>query len=316
MRGIANAAGVSLGSAYYYFAGKEHLIQAFYGQMQRTTSPRRGRCWSGSPTSPTGSAACSTSWVGVAAPYHEFAGTFFKNAAEPTSPLSPFSPSRRRPGTRASRSSPGCWWIRPQGRASLKPRLPELLWLLQMGVVLFWVHDRSPGSAAHAHARRRHRAARRQARRVSLACPSCAASSTTSSGCSTRCGARVAMAPSRLDRCAPWSSTSTTPWWTRPPPPGGQHRVGPDERPGRQRRGARAHVVGDRDAALPAIPAARAHLRRAASSARAGVPAAPRPRRRRRRGQGVPRVHRGLRGQMDLLPRCRPSPAPGPGGRT
>jgi hypothetical protein len=23
--------------------------------------------------------------------------------------------------------------------------MPELLWLLHMGVVLFWVHDRSPG---------------------------------------------------------------------------------------------------------------------------------------------------------------------------
>ena len=29
--------------------------------------------------------------------------------------------------------------------SSLWPRLPEPLWLLHMGVVLFWVHDRSPG---------------------------------------------------------------------------------------------------------------------------------------------------------------------------
>ena len=29
--------------------------------------------------------------------------------------------------------------------SSLWPRLPELPWLLHMGVVLFWVHDRSPG---------------------------------------------------------------------------------------------------------------------------------------------------------------------------
>jgi hypothetical protein len=28
----------------------------------------------------------------------------------------------------------------------LGARLPELLWLAQMGVILFWVHDRSPGS--------------------------------------------------------------------------------------------------------------------------------------------------------------------------
>ena len=28
----------------------------------------------------------------------------------------------------------------------LADQLPELLWLGQMGVVLFWVHDRSPGT--------------------------------------------------------------------------------------------------------------------------------------------------------------------------
>src|SRR5215213_10073455 len=30
MRAIAEAAGVSVGNAYYYFRSKEHLIQAFY----------------------------------------------------------------------------------------------------------------------------------------------------------------------------------------------------------------------------------------------------------------------------------------------
>jgi hypothetical protein len=30
--------------------------------------------------------------------------------------------------------------------ADLRAALPELLWLYQMGVVLFWVHDDSPGA--------------------------------------------------------------------------------------------------------------------------------------------------------------------------
>ena len=34
MRAIADEAGVSLGSAYYYFSGKEELVQAFYDQIQ------------------------------------------------------------------------------------------------------------------------------------------------------------------------------------------------------------------------------------------------------------------------------------------
>ena len=34
MRSIATEAGVSLGNAYYYFGSKEHLVQAFYDQLQ------------------------------------------------------------------------------------------------------------------------------------------------------------------------------------------------------------------------------------------------------------------------------------------
>ena len=33
MRAVAQGAGVSLGSAYYYFASKEHLVQAFYDEL-------------------------------------------------------------------------------------------------------------------------------------------------------------------------------------------------------------------------------------------------------------------------------------------
>ena len=39
-----------------------------------------------------GSVYMLLAWVEVAEPDHELAGKFFKNAAEPTSPLSPFSP--------------------------------------------------------------------------------------------------------------------------------------------------------------------------------------------------------------------------------
>jgi AcrR family transcriptional regulator len=34
MRAVAAAAGVSVGNAYYYFASKEHLVQAFYDRTQ------------------------------------------------------------------------------------------------------------------------------------------------------------------------------------------------------------------------------------------------------------------------------------------
>ena len=145
MRGIADGAGVSLGSAYYYFSGKEHLIQAFYNQMQDDHLAAARKVLETESDFATRLRGVLTVWVDVAAPYHEFAGTFFKNAADPTSPLSPFSPE----SADARAASTAIFRDVVEGSdlkvaSSLRPRLPELLWLLHMGVVLFWVHDRSP----------------------------------------------------------------------------------------------------------------------------------------------------------------------------
>ena len=146
MRGIADAAGVSLGSAYYYFAGKEHLIQAFYAQMQEVHLAAARDVLDKETDFASRLRGVLDEWVRVAEPYHEFAGTFFKNAAEPSSPLSPFSAE----SADAREASIAIFAEVLAGSdlkvaASLRPRLPELLWLLHMGVVLFWVHDRSDG---------------------------------------------------------------------------------------------------------------------------------------------------------------------------
>ena len=123
-------------------------------------------------------------WLDVAAPNHEFAGQFFKNAADPDSPLSPFSdesaPAREASTELYRRVVEGAdLKLAP----ALRRELPGLLWLLQMGVVLFWVHDRSrPTRPAPAPWSRR--APRSSTGWCgSRGCPSCAASSTTSSGC-------------------------------------------------------------------------------------------------------------------------------------
>jgi AcrR family transcriptional regulator len=144
MRAVAAEAGVSLGNAYYYFASKEHLVQSFYDEMQRLHH-----------AAATGVLATETdfaarlrgvllAWVDAAAPYHAFAGKFFKFAAEPTSPLSPFS-AESAPAREASID------IYREVASGTKLRLPDdvaaelpyLLWLYQMGITLYWVHDRS-----------------------------------------------------------------------------------------------------------------------------------------------------------------------------
>jgi len=146
MRAIADAAGVSLGNAYYYFGSKEHLVQAFYERIQVDHAAASRELLDTSRSFGEWLLGVLDAWVDVAAPYHAFAGKFFKVAAEPTSPLSPFSEE----SADARETSVALFREVVEGAelkvpAAIRAELPELLWLLQMGVVLFWVHDPSDG---------------------------------------------------------------------------------------------------------------------------------------------------------------------------
>lgn len=145
MRAVAERAGVSLGNAYYYFGSKEHLVQAFYDELRRSHERRADATWPDSKSFASRLQALLEAWIDVAEPYHEFAGKFFKIAAEPTSPLSPFSaesePARLESVALMARCLDGSDLKVP---AALRRELPDLLWLAQMGMVLFWVYDGSP----------------------------------------------------------------------------------------------------------------------------------------------------------------------------
>ena len=145
MRAIADEAGVSLGSAYYYFSGKEELIQAFYDQIQVEHAAAAAALLE-QPGFADRLRAVLESFVDVAEPFHDFGGQFFRNAADPRSPLSPFSPE----STPAREASTALFRDAVEGSdlklaPALRVELPELLWLLHMGIVLFWVYDDSEG---------------------------------------------------------------------------------------------------------------------------------------------------------------------------
>lgn len=148
MRGIAKEAGVAVGNAYYYFGSKDHLIQEFYAGTQVEHRAAAAPVLSRESDFATRLRGVLHAGIDVNAPYHSFAATFFKTAAEPTSPLSPFSAESSGP----REASIALFREVIEGStAKLDPELrrdlPELLWLAYMGVVLFWVHDRSPEQA-------------------------------------------------------------------------------------------------------------------------------------------------------------------------
>jgi AcrR family transcriptional regulator len=146
MRAVAAEAGVSLGSAYYYFESKEQLVQGFYDRIQVLHREETHRRLAGRSAFADRLMVAVEAFVEVARPFHPFAGRLFAVASEPTSPLSPFSVE----SAAAREASIALFGDVVRGGdvkadARLLTELPELLWLAHMGVVLFWVHDRSEG---------------------------------------------------------------------------------------------------------------------------------------------------------------------------
>jgi AcrR family transcriptional regulator len=148
MRAIAQRAGVSTGNAYYYFSSKEDLIQEFYARSHAEHLAASRAVLDREHDFTSRLAGTLRALIDVQAPYHAFAATFYKHAAEPTSPLSPFS----RQSSPTREASIALYREVLEGSdarvgGDLRGRLPELLWLASMGVILYWVHDTSPGCA-------------------------------------------------------------------------------------------------------------------------------------------------------------------------
>lgn len=146
MRGVAERAGVSTGNAYYYFASKDHLVQGFYEQshvMHRDEALPR---LEGVTDFKERLLIVLRVKLDTVADYHEFSGKLFATAADPSSPLSPFGeesePTRREAIELMQHVIDGSKLKLPKDLAA---ELPRLLWLHMMSVVLFWIHDRSPG---------------------------------------------------------------------------------------------------------------------------------------------------------------------------
>lgn len=80
----------------------------------------------------------------MAEPYHRFAAQFFKNAADPESPLSPFSKDSVAARDAAISIHRRCLaGADTKVDPELAELLPQLMWLNQMGLVLYWVYDRT-----------------------------------------------------------------------------------------------------------------------------------------------------------------------------
>jgi AcrR family transcriptional regulator len=145
MREIAAEAGVSLGSAYYYFDSKEELVMAFYERASDEMLPRIEAALAEVNGLPERLSAILSVKFDYFTPNRAFLGALFRHAADPLDPLSPFSKETRHIRERDQQHFTKAFDDnRTDMPKDLAPHLPKLLWLYQMGLILFWIYDRSP----------------------------------------------------------------------------------------------------------------------------------------------------------------------------
>lgn len=143
MREIAQAAGVATGAAYYYFDSKDAIVLAFYDQAQQEMEPRLEEVLSGTGDLSKRVQGMLEVKLAYFASSRAFLGALAGHA-NPDHPLSPFSTQtsaiREKDMRFFERALEGSRVRVPE---DLRPYLPRLLWMYQMGIILFWIYDRS-----------------------------------------------------------------------------------------------------------------------------------------------------------------------------
>lgn len=144
MREIASAAGVAVGAAYYYFDSKNALVMGFYEESQKHLIPAIDQSLAHSRTLEQRLQAIVNHKFDYFAPNRALMSALSAHI-DPRHPLSPFgtetAPIRERDIAFFERAlADSNIHIAP----SIAPYLPRLLWMYQMGLMLYWVYDESP----------------------------------------------------------------------------------------------------------------------------------------------------------------------------
>jgi len=146
MRDIAMKAGMSVGSTYYYFSTKEELVLDFYAATQDEAAENNLLLIEESTSFKKRLEGLLQFRMRQLTPYRSFIGVLGRNAADRGHALSPFGektkPIRDESIELFSEIMNGS---NLKCARELKPYLPVLLWLYQMGLVFFWIHDSSEG---------------------------------------------------------------------------------------------------------------------------------------------------------------------------
>jgi AcrR family transcriptional regulator len=144
MRGIAEAAELSLGAAYYYFPSKEAIIQAYYDQVQAEHYSRVSAALAqGRQSLLERLRVAFHTKLDILQGDRKLLGALFRFAGQPEHPLSPLGA-----GTRENRQQSMATFSLALGKEHLpddvRAILPSALWALHTGILLYYIYDDSP----------------------------------------------------------------------------------------------------------------------------------------------------------------------------
>jgi len=145
MREIAARAGVAIGLAYYYFDSKDAIVLAFYQKAQADLAEPLAAAQQ-HRTLGARLQAIVLAKFDYFEPDRRFLGALMAHAADPASPLSPFGePSREIREQEFAQCDRALTETRTSVPRDLAPHIGRILWFYQMGLLLFWIYDRSDG---------------------------------------------------------------------------------------------------------------------------------------------------------------------------
>lgn len=148
MRDLSRASGLGLGALYYYFDSKEALVLRFYEFNSRKTLETFRALPDLPKKLPEVVALFLRQKLADLTPYRDLIRVVVKEAVDPDSPLCPLNPASA--VVLADNLALYRELVEQTGAAkgAEAQEWAQGLWIAQMGILTYWLHDRSPNFEA------------------------------------------------------------------------------------------------------------------------------------------------------------------------
>jgi len=144
MRDVAGAAGMSLGAAYHYFPGKDAIVLAYYDRVSHAHARRVAEETVGAKKLADRLSIAFQSKLEILRDDRPLMGALLRFAGDPRHPLSFFGAATREHRLQSMAVFAAALSDEPLPD-DLARLAPVALWALHMGLLLYFLHDESPG---------------------------------------------------------------------------------------------------------------------------------------------------------------------------